>query len=252
MITALAGRMRARSPRPHRHPAGDAARTSRPAATPVPASDLWDQIQKSGVLRVGTSGDYAPFEYYNSRYQLDGFDIGLIREIGKQLGVKVEIKDYAFDGLYNALQLGSIDVGDRGDFRDAGARSSTSISRTSTTPARARRWRMRNPPSRRSPQLEQLADKTVGVQSGSVYETYLQDTLVDTKLMPARNLQSYPDIEQAVTGPEAQADRPGAAGLPAGPDVRAAGRRQAGGRGHRSRSRTPSPSPRAPTRSGGS
>ncbi len=59
---------------------------------------------------VGTAADYPPFEYYNNRYQLDGFDIGLIREIGKQLGVKVEIKDYAFDGLYNALQLGEIDV----------------------------------------------------------------------------------------------------------------------------------------------
>ena len=83
--------------------------TAIPTPAPAPA-DLWDQIQKSGSMTVGTAADYAPFEYYNSRFQLDGFDIGLIREIGKQLGVKVEIKDYAFDGLYNALQLGQIDV----------------------------------------------------------------------------------------------------------------------------------------------
>ena len=83
--------------------------TTIPTPAPAPA-DLWDQIQKSGRMTVGTAADYAPFEYYNSRFQLDGFDIGLIREIGKQLGVKVEIKDYAFDGLYNALQLGQIDV----------------------------------------------------------------------------------------------------------------------------------------------
>ena len=88
-------------------PKAEATTIPTPAPSPI---DLWDQIQKSGTMTVGTAADYPPFEYYNNRYQLDGFDIGLIREIGKQLGVKVEIKDYAFDGLYNALQLGQIDV----------------------------------------------------------------------------------------------------------------------------------------------
>jgi polar amino acid transport system substrate-binding protein len=171
--------------------------TQAPAATPVPSPDLWNQIQQDGVLRVGTSGDYPPFEYYNSRYQLEGFDIGLIREIGKQLGVKVEIKDYAFDGLYNALQLGTIDA---------------AISAITVTPNREKYVDFTNAyyagkdgvlANSQSPitsitAIEQLADKTVGVQSGSVYEKYLEDSLVKTKLMPAKNLQSYPDIEQAV------------------------------------------------------
>jgi ABC-type amino acid transport substrate-binding protein/heat shock protein HslJ len=178
-------------------PAPTAVPTQLPATTPVPPPDLWDQIQRSGVLRVGTSGDYAPFEYYNSRYQLEGFDMGLIREIGKQLGVKVEIKDYAFDGLYNALQLGSID---------------TAISAISVTPNRQKYVDFTNAyyagkdgvlagaqsAITSITAVEQMADKTVGVQTGSVYEKYLQNTLVATKLMPAQNLVSYPDIEQAV------------------------------------------------------
>ena len=165
-------------------------------STPAPA-DLWEQIQKSGRMTVGTAADYAPFEYYNSRYQLDGFDIGLIREIGKQLGVKVEIKDYAFDGLYNALQLGQIDV---------------AIAAISETPERQQYVDFTNSyyagvgavlANAQSAitsitQPEQLAAQRVGVQSGSVYETFMQDTLVDTKQMPARNLYAYPDIEQAV------------------------------------------------------
>ena len=57
---------------------------------------------------------------------------------------------------------------------------------------------MRNPPSPSITQPEQLATQRVGVQSGSVYETFMQDTLVDTKQMPASNLYSYPDIEHAV------------------------------------------------------
>jgi ABC-type amino acid transport substrate-binding protein/heat shock protein HslJ len=171
--------------------------TQAPGATLVPAPDLWDQIQRSGVLRVGTSADYPPFEYYNNRYQLDGFDIGLIREIGKELGVKVEIKDYAFDGLYNALQLGAIDA---------------AISAISVTPDRQKYVDFTNvyyvgtdgvlanaqSPITSITSVEQMADKVVGVQSGSVYQKYLNDTLVATKLMPTKNLQAYPDIEQAV------------------------------------------------------
>ena len=150
-----------------------------PAPTPVPPADLWEQIQKDGTLVVGTSGDYPPFEYYDSRYQLVGFDMGLIREMGKQMGVKVEIKDYAFDGLYNALQLGSIDV---------------AISAISETPDRQKYVDFTNvyyigkdgvlanagSPITSITQVSQMADKTVGVQTGSVYEQFLSETLVAT------------------------------------------------------------------------
>jgi ABC-type amino acid transport substrate-binding protein/heat shock protein HslJ/uncharacterized protein affecting Mg2+/Co2+ transport len=182
---------------PRATPEPTPAPTQAPAATPVPAPDLWDQIQRDGVLRVGTSGDYAPFEYYNKRYQLDGFDIGLIQEIGKQLGVRVEVKDYAFDGLFNAVELGTIDA---------------AISAISVNPERekyvgftdvyyvGRTGVLAGADSAITAitKVEQLADKTVGVQTGSVYETYLANTLVATKLMPAKNLVSYPDIGQAV------------------------------------------------------
>src|SRR5512136_2123925 len=69
-----------------------AAPTQSPAAT----DNSWDKVQQAGALRVGTSADYEPYEYYNDKFQLDGFDIALIEAIGKQLGVKVDLNDYAF------------------------------------------------------------------------------------------------------------------------------------------------------------
>src|SRR5512141_1338518 len=66
-----------------------------PTPTPVPTQpapgtdDSWAKVQQAGKLIVGTSADYAPFESYNSKYQIDGFDIALIDEIAKQLGVTV-------------------------------------------------------------------------------------------------------------------------------------------------------------------
>jgi len=110
-----------------------------PAATTTSGDDSWAKVQQSGKLRVGTSADYAPFESYNAKYQIDGFDIALINEIAKQLGVTVDLNDFAFDGLGGALQVGQIDT-------SISAISVTpndrrySISATSTTLPPMRSW----------------------------------------------------------------------------------------------------------------
>jgi polar amino acid transport system substrate-binding protein len=44
------------------------------------------------VLRVGTEPTFAPFEFQkDGSKEFDGFDMDLIRAIGKQLNMKVEI-----------------------------------------------------------------------------------------------------------------------------------------------------------------
>ena len=81
--------------------------------TPIPPeqpADDWAAVQANGKLRVGTAADYAPYSYYNSQFQVDGFDVALIRELGRRLGVEVEVTDYAFDGLFGAVYLNQIDA----------------------------------------------------------------------------------------------------------------------------------------------
>jgi hypothetical protein len=46
--------------------------------------------------------------------------------------------------------------------------------------------------------IQQMAPYRVGVQSGSVYQALLKSNLVDTGLMPAGNLYSYPRVDQAI------------------------------------------------------
>jgi ABC-type amino acid transport substrate-binding protein len=181
---------------------------NQPATTPVPSSTLappvgeacserWQYVQQVGKLVVGTSADYPPFEFYNSQYQIDGFDPALIRAIGQQLGLAVEVKDFAFDGLGAALQLGQIDV---------------AISAISVTPERQAVMDFTNPyyfgmdavlAGQNSSiasitAIQQMAPYRVGVQSGSVYQGLLKSNLVDTGLMPAGNLYSYPRVDQAI------------------------------------------------------
>ncbi|MGD8903934.1 MAG: transporter substrate-binding domain-containing protein, partial [Anaerolineae bacterium] len=81
-----------------------------PGATEPAADDSWDRIQAAGKMVVGTAADYPPFESYVAPGQIDGFDIALMDEIGRRLGVAIEYHDYAFDGLGPALTQGQIDT----------------------------------------------------------------------------------------------------------------------------------------------
>jgi ABC-type amino acid transport substrate-binding protein len=68
--------------------------------------------RKPGKLVIGTAADYPPFEFYNSNFELDGFDIALAKALGEELGLEVEFNDYAFDGLLDQVQLGQCGCGD--------------------------------------------------------------------------------------------------------------------------------------------
>ncbi len=169
-----------------------------------PQEDAWQRIQQRGVMIVGTSADYPPFEYYNEAFQLDGFDIALIREIGKRLGVSVEILDIAFDGLGDALALGQIDA---------------AIAAISITPEReavldfssiyfiSQDAIVAMPDANLPPitQVQDLAKLRVGVQRGSVFQDWLEDKLVKTGLMPETQLFLYANIADAA--PDLQGGR---------------------------------------------
>lgn len=63
------------------------------------------------VLRVGCEAAFAPFTYTDENGNLVGFDLDLIRAMGKALGYKeVKIQAYPFDGLIPAILTNNIDI----------------------------------------------------------------------------------------------------------------------------------------------
>jgi polar amino acid transport system substrate-binding protein len=62
------------------------------------------------ALKVGTSADYPPYESKDDKNNYVGFDMDLIREVGKRIGREVQIADMGFDGLIAAVQEGKIDA----------------------------------------------------------------------------------------------------------------------------------------------
>lgn len=172
------------------------------AATPAPplssAGDGdWARIKAAGKITVGTTADYPPFSYRGKNFGWDGFDIQLMNEIGKRLGLQVSYVDIPFEGLTGALQLNQIDA---------------AIAAISVTPEREGYVDFTNIYyvgedgllARQDSNLSQIrsademAKLKVGVQRGSVYETWLNTSLVNTGKMPLSNFFAYSQIDQAL------------------------------------------------------
>ena len=65
-----------------------------------------------GVLRVGTSGDYAPFSFPSRETPggLDGFDVALARAYAEERGLRLELVRFSWPKLLRDLTEGSFDV----------------------------------------------------------------------------------------------------------------------------------------------
>jgi ABC-type amino acid transport substrate-binding protein len=175
------------------------ALTATPTATPQPtiSDDDWTRIKDTGVIQVASALNNPPFEMYNARFNPDGFDVALMTEIARRLGLKVEFSDFAFEGLLEGLELKQADAviaamaitKDRlaqADFTTAYYVGEDSILAAPDSPIET------------VTTADDLASRRVGVVSGTVYEAWLQKNLVQTGQMPAANLQTYTKPEDAI------------------------------------------------------
>lgn len=62
------------------------------------------------VLRIGVDDSYPPMEYKDDKNATVGFDVDLANEIGKKLGMKVELVSTAWDGIFQALNTSKFDA----------------------------------------------------------------------------------------------------------------------------------------------
>jgi cyclohexadienyl dehydratase len=69
------------------------------------------RVLESGVLRVGTTGDFKPMSFRDPKTnEYAGHDIEVARELAKDLGVKVEFVPTEWKTLINGIQTDKYDV----------------------------------------------------------------------------------------------------------------------------------------------
>lgn len=62
------------------------------------------------TIVVGTNAEFPPFEYVNDDGDVDGFDMAVMKEVGKKIGSDVEIKNMEFKSLIGSMESGNLDV----------------------------------------------------------------------------------------------------------------------------------------------
>ena len=65
---------------------------------------------KGSKVKVATEGAYAPWNFTNSKGELEGFEIDLTKDLCKRMGVECEIVQQAWEGIIPALQAGKYDA----------------------------------------------------------------------------------------------------------------------------------------------
>jgi polar amino acid transport system substrate-binding protein len=147
---------------------------------------------ESGKLIVGSDIPYAPFEL-GREPNYTGLDIDLVNEIGKRLGLTVEVQDTSFDTIFRDLAQGKFDM----------VASSTTI-----TPERAKTVSFSDPYYLADQSLmvkkgsdiqsvDDVAGKVVGAQKGTTGADYAEEQT------DAASVRTYGEIDDAFNALEA-------------------------------------------------
>lgn len=81
-----------------------------PASNEQKPQNLLEQIKAEGKIRVGTEGTYAPFTFHDKDGKLTGFDVEIMEEVSKRLGVEAEFIETKWDGMFAGLDAKRFDV----------------------------------------------------------------------------------------------------------------------------------------------
>lgn len=80
------------------------------ATSQIASADMWDNIQKDGVIIVGNSPDYPPYETMDGNDRV-GFDIDLMNAMAEKMSLRVDWKTMSFDSIIAAVNMGQVDIG---------------------------------------------------------------------------------------------------------------------------------------------
>ncbi len=162
------------------------------ASSSAAKTEKLQQIKDAGVLKVGTSAEYSPYEFHkvvDGEDKIVGFDDFVVQEIAKDMGVKVEYEDMDFDGLLGALQADKVDIVLAGMTPDEKRRKSVDFSDIYYTNSNV--CIVAKGKEDTIKKSEDLKDLKVGVQKGTTQADYVTNTL---GISDATQLKKIPDL----------------------------------------------------------
>lgn len=74
------------------------------------SDDSLKKVKDKKELVIATSGTLFPSSYYNDDNKLTGYDVEVVKEVAKRMGVKAKFKEYNVDGQIASLEKGEADI----------------------------------------------------------------------------------------------------------------------------------------------
>lgn len=152
-----------------------------PSATANNAASEPPAAEKTTLI-LGTSADYAPFEFHKTidgKDTIVGFDIEIAKEIAKDMNAELEIQDMDFDGLLLALDTGKVDMVISGLTPTEERKKNVDFSEIYYLTDQG--VLVNKDAAEQFKTLDDLKGKKIGIQKGSIQEGIAQE-IADAKL----------------------------------------------------------------------
>ncbi|MBW5470179.1 transporter substrate-binding domain-containing protein [Brevibacillus formosus] len=85
------------------------------AAAPAPTEEkteqnLLEKVKADGKILIGTEGTYAPFTFHDQSGKLTGYDVEVVTEVAKRIGVEPVFQETQWDAMFAGLDSKRFDV----------------------------------------------------------------------------------------------------------------------------------------------
>lgn len=148
-------------------------------------------IQEKGVIKVGTSADFPPFEFHTlvaGKDQIVGADVDMVNAIAEELGVKVEWSDTDFDTMLASLQAGNVDIGVSGISATDERKENMLFTDNYYVPKQ--NVVIKKTDMDKYTKIADFKGKKVGAQKGSIQEGVVQAQFTDSQLVAIAKIPS--------------------------------------------------------------
>ena len=137
--------------------------------TEAPQNDVVENnTEVAETLTMGTNAAFPPYEFVDENNNVVGIDAEIAAAVAEKLGMKLEIKDMAFDSLITAVSAGSVDMVLAGMTVTPEREESVNFSESYATGIQV----VIVPEDSAIATIDDLAGKKIGVQTGTTGDIY--------------------------------------------------------------------------------
>ncbi|KAF0817689.1 MULTISPECIES: transporter substrate-binding domain-containing protein [unclassified Cytobacillus] len=154
-----------------------------------------DHILKKGVIRVGTTGDYKPFTYFNPETkEYEGYDIEAAKLMAADLGVKITFVKTSWPTLMEDLHKNKFDIAVGGISRNTERQKTAHLTHPYINDGKAPLIRQEDKEKYTSLEAIDQPNVTIGVNPGGTNQKFVNANITQAKVVVIENNLDIPNM----------------------------------------------------------